>query len=85
MLALVFLFFSLVNGPLPDPTQLIQRALALHDTQQAKGWKFTWREEVELRDEKGRPLKPFRRACDVIMLEGESYRKRTQPTGTSLR
>jgi hypothetical protein len=37
--------------------------------------RFTYREDEENRDEKGQPLKPFLKTYDVIMLEGDNYRK----------
>ena len=61
--------------PWPDPAQLIEKAMAARQAQNSRGSKFTWREEVEVRDEKGSPLKPFRKTYDVIMLEGENYNK----------
>ena len=55
--------------------QLIQKAIAAHKAQEERGWKFTWREDQESRDEKGQPAHPFLKTYDVIMLEGDTYRK----------
>jgi hypothetical protein len=73
--ALIVAFATLARGATPEPVQLIHKAMEVRKTQDDRKWKFTWREEAEMRDEKGRPLKPFHRTWDVIMLEGESYRK----------
>jgi len=76
MIALMMMLAALAAADsYPDPAQLIERAMAARRAQDAKGWRYTWREEVEMRDEKSRPLKPFQRTFDVIMPEGENYRK----------
>ena len=74
MIALIILALAAFDT-WPDPAQLIQKAIAARQAQNAQGSKFTWREEVEVRDEKSRPMKPFQRTYDVIMLEGQNYRK----------
>jgi hypothetical protein len=83
---LVFLAFS--DQALPAPEHLIQAAIAARQAQTAKGYQFTWREETEQRDLKDHPLKPFRRTYDVIMLEGQNYRKLilvdSQPLDTAM-
>jgi hypothetical protein len=74
--ALLFVAFSaLADNSYPDPPRLIRQAITIRKAQDAKDWKFTWREDEEWRDEKGRPMKPFLRTYDNIMLEGENYRK----------
>ena len=75
MIASLLLLLTLADGSFPPPEQLIEKAIAARKAQDAKGWKFTWHEDEELRDEKGQPLKPFRKTYDVIMLDGDSYRK----------
>jgi hypothetical protein len=65
----------LADGDLPPAEQLIHKAIEIRRAQDAKGLKYTWREEVEFRDDKGRPLIPFRKTYDVIMLEGRNYDK----------
>lgn len=74
-LVLLFAFTVLADNGFPAPEQLIHKAMELRQAQDAKALKFTWREEVEVRDDKGRPLKPFHKTYDVIMLEGQNYRK----------
>ncbi len=71
----------LVAGPRmddpPTPGQLIRAASAARKAQEEKGWKFTYHEDEDRfeKDKKG-PLVPGeRRTYDVIMLEGEPYRK----------
>jgi hypothetical protein len=60
---------------LPDPVQIIHTAVAANAAQAARKEKFTWREDEVRNDEKGVPIKGFRRTYDVIMLEGDTYRK----------
>lgn len=61
----------------PSAEELIRNAAAAKKTQEDKGWKFTYKEEKNdfQRDKKG-DLKPSgSKTFDVIMLEGEPYRK----------
>ena len=71
----ILAFVLLAEGGFPPPEQLIHKAIEIRKAQEARGLKFTWREEVEIRDEKGRPGKPFHKTYDVIMLEGQNYNK----------
>jgi hypothetical protein len=66
---------ALADGSLPDAQQLIDRAMGVRKAQEAKGWKYTYREDEEWRDATGNPMTPFLRTYDVIMLEGDNYRK----------
>jgi hypothetical protein len=75
MLASLLIGLTVAQGSLPDPSELIRKAIAVRDAQEAKGLKFTYREDEERRDDKDRPITPFVRTYDVIMLEGDNYRK----------
>jgi hypothetical protein len=66
---------ALAEGAAPTPDQLIEKAIALNKAQDARALKYTWREDEERRDDKGQPQHPFLKTYDVIMLEGDSYRK----------
>jgi len=63
------------DAPSPDP--LLAKALAAHRAQDAKGAKYTYREDEEQYrwGKKGDRLEPTRKTYDIIMLEGENYRK----------
>ncbi len=65
----------LAADPLPPADKLIQRAAAAQSAQQ--GWKFTYREDDDqfLIGKKGRRVPSPRKTFEVIMLEGEPYRK----------
>jgi hypothetical protein len=64
---------------------LLARAISSQKAQDAKGWKFTYRE-----DQERSPLdeKPSNRTYDNIMLDGKLYRKLTlidgKPPGAKL-
>jgi hypothetical protein len=75
MMTSLLLVLTLADGNFPPPEQIIEKAIAVRKAQNEKGAKFTWHEDVEHRDEKGQPLHPFMSTFDVIMLEGENYRK----------
>ncbi len=64
------------DGP-PSAEILIRKGVALDKAQDAKGWKFTYREDEEQQpfDKNGKPLRPTHKTYDIIMLEGDSYRK----------
>ena len=74
-LPLLLAFAAFADNSVPDPEQLIRKAMEFRKAQADKNWKFTWREDEEWRDEKGQPMKPFVRTYDNIMLEGDNYRK----------
>jgi hypothetical protein len=61
----------------PTAEALIRAAVAAGKAQEAKGWKFTYREEEESHtvDKNGKPAPVARKTYDVIMLEGDNYRK----------
>ncbi len=61
----------------PAPEQLIRAAVAALKAQDAKGWKYTFREDTEETqlDKKGKRQPTVRKTYDVIMLEGDHYRK----------
>ncbi|MBM3783800.1 MAG: hypothetical protein FJW30_05530 [Acidobacteria bacterium] len=64
-----------------DPANLIRKAIEAGELQSAKEWTFTWREEVEDR----RPNAPNSvETFEVIMLEGENYRKLVLVNGQPL-
>jgi len=64
------------DGP-PSAETLIRQAVALDRAQDARGWKFTYREDEEQQpfDKNGKPLTPTHKTYDIIMLEGDNYRK----------
>ncbi len=64
---LLFLVPVLAADTAPRPEELIHRAIQVGKAQEAKGWKFTWKEDVSEKE----TTKTF----DVIMLEGSNYRK----------
>ncbi|MBY0502324.1 MAG: hypothetical protein K2X03_00340 [Bryobacteraceae bacterium] len=74
------LLLSLLSE-VPQPEALVRQAMAAKEAQQSKNWQFTWRE-----DEEQRPLNGAVRAStyDVIMLEGETYRKKILVNGQPL-
>jgi hypothetical protein len=59
---------ALAEGNFPDPAKLIADAILAEQAQAKKNLKFTWREDEERPKEKTKTY-------DVIMLEGENYRK----------
>jgi hypothetical protein len=71
----VLALLTLADGNFPPAGALIEKAIAADKAQEAKGLKFTWREDEERRDAKGDPIHPFVKTYDVIMLEGSTYRK----------
>ena len=70
----------------PDSDQIIQRAVKAQKAIADAGLKFTWREEQEqLRsDAKGNFRTIFVKTFDVIMLEGETYKKLVLENGEPL-
>src|ERR1035438_2080363 len=72
-----FFLTRLMAGPVPTPEQLIRAAIAARHSQEAKGWKFTYREDQDQfeRDKKGVTVPGTRSTFDVSLLEGEPYRK----------
>jgi hypothetical protein len=73
----VFLPLALAQDAAPSAETLLRNAIAAEKTQNAKDWKFTWREDEDKfpLDKNGRPLSESHRTFDNIMLEGEVYRK----------
>jgi dihydrofolate reductase len=76
------MLLSCLAGPantLPSPGQLIRAAVAVKTAH--RDWKYTYREDEQwfLVDKKGQRVRSAapsgRKTFDVIMLEGESYRK----------
>src|ERR1022692_1450309 len=67
----------LMGDDTPSPAQLIHAAIAARHAQDEKGWRFTYREDQDQfeKDKKGVIVPGTRRTFDVIMLEGEPYRK----------
>jgi hypothetical protein len=78
MNALLPLFLWMAVEP-PTPADLVRNAITARERQQ--GWQFTWREDVEQRRE-GQP--PEITTYEVIMLEGETYRKKVLVDGQPL-
>jgi hypothetical protein len=68
---------ALAQDAPPSAESLIRGAIAFQKAQDAKGWKFTYREDEEKLpvDKNGKPLTPSHRTYDNIMLEGDFYRK----------
>jgi hypothetical protein len=75
LVAPLLLLAVLAEGSFPDPAELIRNAIAASKAQDAKNEKFTWREDEVRTDDKGAPIKGFRRTYENIMLEGDNYRK----------
>lgn len=61
----------------PTADALIRAAVAADKAQDAKGWKFTYRQEEESHtlDKNGKSEPPRHKTYDVIMLEGDNYKK----------
>lgn len=78
MTALLPIVLWLAAEP-PTPADLVRKAIAARERQQE--WQFTWREDVEQR-RKGQP--PEITTYEVIMLEGETYRKKVLVDGQPL-
>lgn len=72
-----FLSPALAQDAAPSAETLLRNAIAAEKAQNAKDWKFTWREDEDKfpRDKNGKPLPELHRTFDNIMLEGEVYRK----------
>ncbi len=91
-MGLLLLLFSAVLQPAaicaeaPAAEKLLTAAIEAQRVQDRKGWKYTWREdEQEFQfNKKGERLKPKRKTFDVIMLEGENYRKLILENGKPL-
>ncbi len=73
----VFLSRALAQDAVPSAETLLRNAIAAEKAQNAKDWKFTWREDEDKfpSDKNGKPLPESHRTFDNIMLEGEVYRK----------
>ena len=73
----VFLSPALAQDAVPSAETLLRNAIAAEKAQNAKDWKFTWREDEDKfpSDKNGKPLPESHRTFDNIMLEGEVYRK----------
>ncbi|NDJ14935.1 MAG: hypothetical protein EBY17_27725 [Acidobacteriia bacterium] len=73
----LWLVFAAVSFPQQTPTaqRLIERAVEIHKAE--ANVKFTWREEQEQvhSDGKGGWQPVFKRSFDVIMLQGDTYKK----------
>ena len=73
----LWLVFAAVSFPQETPTaqRLIERAVEIHKAE--ANVKFTWREEQEQvhSDGKGGWQPVFKRSFDVIMLQGDTYKK----------
>jgi hypothetical protein len=70
---------GLAKPGLPAPTaqSLLAKAISIENAQDAKAWKFTFRENEEKSpvDKNGKALTPPHRTYDNIMLEGDLYRR----------
>jgi hypothetical protein len=77
LLLCVFLSPALAQDAAPSAETLLRNAIAAEKAQNAKDWKFTWREDEDKfpRNKNGKPLPELHRTFDNIMLEGEVYRK----------
>jgi hypothetical protein len=78
LLLCAFLWPALAQDAVPSPESLLRRAIEAQEAQDAKGWKFTWREDEDMfpADKNGKPLgKSYHHTYENIMLEGENYRK----------
>ena len=60
----------------PSPAELIARAIAAGNAQDARGWKYTYREDhtQSQLDKNGKPGPPSTRTYEHIMLEGSDYK-----------
>src|SRR5580704_2935248 len=76
-IGLAVLARALAQDATPTAESLLARAIAVEKAQDAKAWKFTYREdEAKLPvDKNGKALTSSHRTYDNIMLEGEIYRK----------
>ena len=70
----------------PPPEKLLAAAIEAQRIQDKKGWKYTYREDKDEFhfNKKGERLEPSRKTFDVIMLEGENYRKLILENGNPL-
>ena len=61
----------------PPPDKLIAAALDAQHIQDQKGWKYIYREDEDQYQfgKKGDRLDPVRKTYEIIMLEGDNYRK----------
>ena len=77
LLLCAFLSPALAQDAAPSAETLLRNAIAAEKAQNAKDWKFTWREDEDKfpLDKNGKPLPELHRAFDNIMLEGGVYRK----------
>ena len=73
---MLLLSLLLLAAGTPTPTELVERAIKVRQEQAQRGWKYTYREEVHRQlFEKDGPKPERLETYDVIMLEGENYRK----------
>ena len=73
-----FLWPALAQDAVPSPENLLRSAIEAQKLQDAKGWKFTWREDEDMfpADKNGKPFgKSYHHTYENIMLEGDNYRK----------
>ena len=77
LLLCIFLAPALAQDAAPSAETLLRNAITSERAQNAKDWKFTWREDEDKfpLDKNGKPLPESHRTFDNIMLEGEVYRK----------
>ncbi len=63
--------------PIPTPTELLARAKAAQKAQDARGWKYTYREDNDTSDleKDGKATTTTRKTYEHIMLEGAEYKK----------
>jgi hypothetical protein len=74
---------ALAEDAPPSPETLLRKAIELQKAQDAKGWRFTFREDEEKfsKDKNGNAEPARRRTYENIMLEGDLYRKLVQIDG----
>jgi hypothetical protein len=85
-LAVALLQLPAFAAEAPAVDQLISKAVEAHNAQEKKNWKYTYREEQENYSfgKKGDRLEPGRKIYDVIMLEGDNFRKLVSINGRPL-
>jgi hypothetical protein len=68
---------ALAQDATPTAESLLGKAISVEKAQDAKAWRFTYREDEEKLpvDKNGKALTPSHRTYDNIMLEGGHYRK----------
>jgi hypothetical protein len=83
MILAILLALAPAQSPPPDATALIQSAIVARKAQEVKGWKYTFRMDEEQWDvgKDGQETIRTRKAYDIIMLEGDTYRKLVSVNG----